>query len=1404
MSDTHRRKKHTGDKEPIPIKKEEAGKESELKTLETELDAAIQEAISGVETELDSIREAVSKALTKARLPESDPMRLRLEQLLKQAEALSVSTKAAINEENQPGKEEPQEQAEAPLSAEEAASEEIEKEFRQLGVTQEVLAGVAGYSGLSQAHKRLVLKDLEHLAAGEVRRGAYERSTKRAAYGFKDDDTMLAKVGKGIAGGFKNFAVNFYGAKEYLSVKDEREAYQKFSQDTALQKELLGDLVERARGMVVDDEGNIDYTGGLVLKHEQLSKEKQKKVARFNELVELLSKEEAGSLRKEYDNLRVTICTYISDTFYGNRNPTAIAESLNRVYAADAIIASNQFIYERGNTMSRLEAARMEGAKGKLRRLGSGVRRFIISDRSASAGAGAALKLTAQAIGGVSTLGIAIGAGAILGGVRGAVRGAKSAEMEQELQMRSKGTTARERVKEREKQGEVVFSPRSVEEQIGAIDILLLQWNQRVWNDDETKFQEKCIGYHDRAERRVRYIEDLLKQKAIGFGDGAQAVRLQHELMENLAELKATVYITHFELNNKTEQLSAIQEKRLVKEERLKSLYPKLFEDINQRKGKKGKVIEGAAMGGVFGGMSGLIGHEVIGPLAHKLFHGVFGGDSGKLTKALHERPSGKLNAKTTTILQERPHSPPPLKGTSALHEEFNERHQRISYQPDEELSRIQVTGKKMEIPKDAIVGKGEGIINALKRQLMAEEPKLKGSEADKLAFKIAVKEGYVKIDEHGNLAEDVRVRPVDRIAYVLQKDAKGEFHITEIDTKAPVGTVPHPSGGEPNTYEYTHDYKGTPPVVAQKPGGGMPVPETAGAGKTVVIEEAGAEYEQPAELVYPQAGPSAQADKGAVVEAPPVQTSEAGGYTRLSGVPPIEHYDGSDYFVDDNVEFRRVPGTENVYEYNKLLPDAKPGAAGSSFKEGDLADGYVQLNPDKTVQTLKSYGSLDLHLTQDQKFLPDQLKNVPLSQRDYAYYQELDKALREIDRVVIEQDGRAMNCIIDGNDYRIAIPKGWHVSDQEALHSLEPRIAVNSPEGMKADGVLTVKDNQLVVVEQGSQNEVGGISGGEQLKGQGLRITAIDNTPVESPSRTVEVPIQGGKVTVKVGTGGGTSVQVEGKVSVTNEQLKDTVLADNYRREILWMKKIEVGQNKIYVAEVEAQQMYGELQAYEALVKQGDTATANVIRDTIEQRLNSLEKEFGRRVFDRQAIEQVFQGKGASAAEIPVDAKGAAPVKEQAARPAAESVPASTGAEAETPPVDAQVIELWKGINKPASMSWENAVRQYTEAVQGNKPVTPEVKDALGEWNKYFQNVLDTFKSQVTGKPLEFKNIATLGQQLAEQQQQGNLQGAKVLEDTFKTFETNLQTLAKNAPLPKAREGYEELLKAVHAMRGE
>lgn len=115
--------------------------------------------------------------------------------------------------------------------------------------------------------------------------------------------------------------------------------------------------------------------------------------------------------------------------------------------------------------------------------------------------------------------------------------------------------------------------------------------------------------------------------------------------------------------------------------------------------------------------------------------------------------------------------------------------------------------GQPADIPKDAIVGKGEGVTHALVRQLQAENPDLSDKEAILQARDIAIKQGYIQVDSDGKMIGDVRVAEADRVAYMLTHNEDGSYSITEVDTQAPTGVEPQHAPGTLDSYEYTHDY---------------------------------------------------------------------------------------------------------------------------------------------------------------------------------------------------------------------------------------------------------------------------------------------------------------------------------------------------------------------------------------------------------------------------------------------------------------------------------------------------------------------------------------------------------------------------------------------------------------------
>ncbi|MDZ4284634.1 MAG: hypothetical protein U1A28_02320, partial [Patescibacteria group bacterium] len=134
----------------------------------------------------------------------------------------------------------------------------------------------------------------------------------------------------------------------------------------------------------------------------------------------------------------------------------------------------------------------------------------------------------------------------------------------------------------------------------------------------------------------------------------------------------------------------------------------------------------------------------------------------------------------------------------------------------------------------------------------------------------------------------------------------------------------------------------------------------------------------------------------------------------------------GADIFERDGVEYRRVRGSENVYEYNRLTD-----ASAIRFEGGGIADGYVMLHADGTpAAPAISYVVLDQYIKRDEPFLGE-LARTPLTARDFSYYSAAEQALRALERVSITSDGRSVTVISGGRQARIDLVPPYLVVDR-------------------------------------------------------------------------------------------------------------------------------------------------------------------------------------------------------------------------------------------------------------------------------------------------------------------------------------------------------------------------------------
>jgi len=134
----------------------------------------------------------------------------------------------------------------------------------------------------------------------------------------------------------------------------------------------------------------------------------------------------------------------------------------------------------------------------------------------------------------------------------------------------------------------------------------------------------------------------------------------------------------------------------------------------------------------------------------------------------------------------------------------------------------------------------------------------------------------------------------------------------------------------------------------------------------------------------------------------------------------------GAELFERDGVEYRRVEGSEDVYEYNRLTD-----ASAVRFEDGGIADGYVTLERDGTpAAPAISYVMLDQYIKRDEPFLGE-LARTPLIARDFAYYSAAEHALRSLERVSVASESRSVTLISGGRRVRIDLVPPYMVVDR-------------------------------------------------------------------------------------------------------------------------------------------------------------------------------------------------------------------------------------------------------------------------------------------------------------------------------------------------------------------------------------
>ncbi|MFZ5390908.1 MAG: hypothetical protein ACOZAJ_01380, partial [Patescibacteria group bacterium] len=134
----------------------------------------------------------------------------------------------------------------------------------------------------------------------------------------------------------------------------------------------------------------------------------------------------------------------------------------------------------------------------------------------------------------------------------------------------------------------------------------------------------------------------------------------------------------------------------------------------------------------------------------------------------------------------------------------------------------------------------------------------------------------------------------------------------------------------------------------------------------------------------------------------------------------------------------------------------------------------------------------------------------------------------------------------------------------------------------------------------------------------------------------TTEVDVNGLKVTLVVDANGNLRQNFEGLIKgINSEQVKQTILSDDYESTII--KSVESGDinNRIDAIKEVATQLYGKIEIHKALLEKGYIEDAARFAETINKEVGLGEKLYGQGVFDKEKIAQQLADNGKTAQTV-------------------------------------------------------------------------------------------------------------------------------------------------------------------------
>lgn len=184
----------------------------------------------------------------------------------------------------------------------------------------------------------------------------------------------------------------------------------------------------------------------------------------------------------------------------------------------------------------------------------------------------------------------------------------------------------------------------------------------------------------------------------------------------------------------------------------------------------------------------------------------------------------------------------------------------------------------------------------------------------------------------------------------------------------------------------------------------------------------------------------------------------------------------GGEYpdFVEKHyVEYRRIPGAGNLYEFNYFLAGDVRSGLDKRFADGDEPDGFAMMDKNGKFQKLLPYSDVEKMIERDKPFLDSKLMETPPAARDFAFYKRALVELNSIDRLVKEKGGYSM--IFGGARWNVELPPELEIKEKQSdlrgpivdIYKNGKKIRENIPLGVNENGVLIENDNSAGYLDE-------------------------------------------------------------------------------------------------------------------------------------------------------------------------------------------------------------------------------------------------------------------------------------------------------------------------------------------------